>query len=55
MRITSTGFNPYQAKLQQAKNSETAKKESTTQANSLQSSPAATYESTSKVQPSAFT
>lgn len=53
MRITSTGFNPYQAKLQQVKNSETSKKESTTQTSVLKSSPAATYESTAKVQPSA--
>ncbi|WP_373166058.1 hypothetical protein [Agathobaculum sp. Marseille-P7918] len=53
MRITSTGFNPYQTKLQQVKNSEAPKKESTAQANALQSSPAATYESTSKVQSSA--
>ena len=52
MRITSTGFNPYQTKLQQAKNSETPEKESAAQANVLQSSPAATYESTSKVQSS---
>ena len=52
MRITSTGFNPYQAKLQQVKNSEAPEKESTAQANALQSSPAATYESTSKVQSS---
>ena len=32
MRITSTGFNPYQAKLQQVKNSEAPEKESTAQA-----------------------
>ena len=53
MRITSTGFNPYQAKLQQVKNSELSKKESTAQANALQPSPVAMYKSTSKVQLSA--
>lgn len=53
MRITSTGFNPYQTKIQQATNNGTQKKENISQDNLLQPSPAATYESTSRVQSSA--